>query len=94
MPGLGNDDGVLDPVAEMLIICGPVVLATAAGAALREIKDGEGRRVDGKGERGRRVGEEARELVRERGNKAAFGEKFVVVGAVGFDVGDDMYALY
>ena len=94
MPGLGNDDGVLDPVAETLNICGPAVLATAAGAALRETKDGEGRRVDGKGERGRRVGEDARELARERDNRVAFGEKLVVIGAVGLDVGDDMYALY
>lgn len=51
--GRGNDDGVLDLVAKTVTICGYVVLATAAGAALRETKYGEGRRVDGKGEHGR-----------------------------------------
>lgn len=88
MPGLGTDIGVFELVAEIFVVCGLDILAAAAGAALGETKDGEGRRVEGKGDRGRRDGDDALELARERDVKRDFGEKLVC--PAGLVVGNDM----
>lgn len=59
------EDEVLGTLVETLVISGAIALDAAVGAALSDMADGEERSVEGKGERGRREGEDAREPVRE-----------------------------